>query len=132
MDFGQIYKNTDYAENLDFEQQLDYEEETNPEVPLDVREHKNFVERCRRAKCNYSTIKRCEQEIERKTSKLKEDIISLENKAEILKSRLVWKPTVKGRKELDNINSQIESKKKLIEDTIIRISNEIFGTPKKK
>ena len=36
------------------------------------------------------------------------------------------------RKELDNINSQIESKKKLIEDTIIRISNEIFGTPKKK
>ena len=51
---------------------------------------------------------------------------------EILKSRLVWKPTVKGRKELDNINSQIESKKKLIEDTIIRISNEIFGTHKKK
>ena len=97
-----------------------------------ISKKRQIPKRCRRAKCNYSTIKRCEQEIERQTSKLKEDIISLENKAEILKSRLVWKPTVKGRKELDNINSRIESKKKLIEDTIIRISNEIFGTPKKK
>lgn len=125
MDFGQLHRNTVYAEKLDFEQQIDLKLEN--ETSLEKREHQRFVNSCRKAKCTISTIKRCEKEIDRQTKPIRKDIATLESQIKNLEIQVRYRSTIKKQKELEKAKKELASKKQLLDRTITSISKEIFG-----
>lgn len=125
MDFGQYHKNTSYAENLDFEQELDRELEN--VISWEKREHQRFVNSCRKAKCNITTIKKCEKEIERQTSSIRKDIATLESQIKSLEIQVRCRGTIKKQKELEKAKKELIYQKQLLDRTVTSISKEIFG-----
>ena len=108
-----------------FEQELDRELEN--ETSWEKREHQRFVNSCRKAKCNITTIKRCEKEIDRQTSSIRKDIATLESQIKNLEIQIRYRSTVKKQKELEKAKKELASKKQLLDRTITSISREIFG-----
>ena len=125
MDFGRFHKNTAYAENLDFEQKLERELEN--ENSWEKQDHQRFVNSCRKAKCNISTIRRCEKEIERQTSSIRKDIAVLESQIKTLEIQIRYRATIRKQKELEKAKIKLASKKQLLDRTVTSISKEIFG-----
>ncbi len=125
MDFGQLHKNIAYAENLDFEQELERELEN--ENSWEKQDHQRFVNSCRKAKFNISTIRRCEKGIERQTSSIRKDIAVFESQIKTLEIQIKYRATVRKQRELEKAKIKLASKKQLLDRTITSISKEIFG-----
>lgn len=118
--------NTDFARMLDWEQQIDLELED--EQPLDKIEHKAFVERCRRAKVTYTTLKKYEKEVDAETTDIKAEINNLEWK---LKHCHVGEKRKRNyftylQSDFDKWRMQLADKRRQLDNIINRLHHKYF------
>ena len=118
--------NTDFARMIDWEQQIDLELED--EQPLDKIEHKAFVERCRRAKVTYTTLKKYEKEVDAETTDIKAETNNLEWK---LKQCHVGEKRKRNyftylQSDFDKWRMQLADKRKKLDNIINRLHHKYF------
>ena len=121
--------NTDFASRLDFEQQIDHEFEQHPEVDIEVKERKAFMERCRRAKVTYTKLKKYEKEVDERTKELKTEIKLLEwklkNNQVGVRNKIFGSRACK-QKDIDRWRKQLDDKRKQLDLIITWIHEKYF------